>query len=1438
MANEFLVKNGLLSPTVKSSIVKSPLMVQGAWSVGNSMPSNASFGGAAGGQSDALSFGGQSPANSTATQEYNGSTWSGGGTLTAGRCCLSGTGTQNAALALGGSTGNSVSCAEEYDGSSWSSTTALLTERQQLSSVGSVNSAVVVGGYGLSGDTGIDINIGPQSTFDGTTWTDGAVIPTKRFQAGISNDGNPDSYLIFGGRQGYLNYTNMLIDGVSHEWDGSTFSAKPALLSPRLYVVSAGTSNNALAAGGYGCRINYMSPDLVKRKHGRKFASDFAASCTENYNGITWNMGSPLIEYNGFKCGANGGGSSTAALAFGGNSGEGYKCFMNGNPGYCMQPVYPTAYNRTFIYDSHIIPLKEVGGGNLGYNLGGGIKFINAIQGLSWNIVSSLNVMRISGASVGTQQAQLALGGYDTGFDNICCAEEYDGVSWANITGMPSPAGCGAAVGTTTSALQISGYDQNEPSFYLQQTMCWDGSSWSYNPGLVQPDTGGAAGTPSAALSLGSDYSNNVETWDGAAWAVVSPFSFGEYGVKGAGTQNAALALLSGDVDEHTCLESWNGTSWSVEQGQNVGRRDGNALGGSTNDATLTAGYINYTNSGYSGTERYDGTTWSTSAVLAMTAYQGFGCAPSNNGTGMTYLTGNGLGVNAMDNNAYIPTVQQLNPYSIQTTLEYNSCTGTLEGNITGSFSGEITGSLTGSALLDTFRSPIIPLPLGTFSAGPSNTFTGTAYAAGNPCAALIAYCTSANTFDGTSFSATTAMNTSRFGGGVTGTQNDAIIVGGFYCCLCAETFDGTSWTNITNSPTIRCFQPMVGTTNNAIDFGGGSGCRCTISWDGTSWSYKAALNNSQVYRTGFGDSTTCILATGGGNSNAYELYDGLTWRSYTYMITQTSCNSGTGTVTGGGITFGGADNRNEAMCTTLWIGDSTMTSTSGSLILSRICQSNPVAWVTGPPMLYKSLWSSNTVGSVNDAALFQSVCSNYPASTLGCNSPGCFTQFYSNGVYNHKYRWINEDQMSLDATGSFNIASDISFKSVSNSVTQFTIAPEPLVPRAWADVVGNSTGFLIAGGISYANLGCQCTNLGNTSGGVIVANISDSIFVTEEYEAPCTDMNFGISSYSTKAPMTIGRKCGGVMVGSPQAAVYFGGCSFTGTYNYYNSLTSCGLNITEEYDGSVWSIGNNRNNTTYQCLQGLGTQNAAFSIGMCNYTATVCTELYDGSTWSYGPAYSGCSPASLLGNQSSAILAGGLSGNAGNRQTCITSCWDGSSYSSGPNLPVYHYGGSGFGTTNDGRITGGFEGCSGFYPLQKTIDYDGTNWSLGINTLNPSGYNTVSARGTSTNGVLYTNRAASYCCCSICNIGTMDCYTYRVMGAISGYSYCWWPNIQLLTTGLGTCTTMAFDRMKGVLSMNPQHPLPTNVATGSFAVSGSVPKPYFFDGSAWCALY
>ena len=67
------------------------------------------------------------------------------------------------------------------------------------------------------------------------------------------------------------------------------------------------------------------------------------------------------------------------------------------------------------------------------------------------------------------------------------------------------------------------------------------------------------------------------------------------------------------------------------------------------------------------------------------------------------------------------------------------------------------------------------------------------------------------------------------------------------------------------------------------------------------------------------------------------------------------------------------------------------------------------------------------------------------------------------------------------------------------------------------------------------------------------------------------------------------------------------------------------------------------------------------------------------------------------------------------------------------------------------------------------------------------------------------------------------------------------------LTGNASTSTSASYARnattasylASSILTLTPVNPLPTNVLTGTFAISSSTPpKPYFWDGTNWNALY
>jgi hypothetical protein len=96
-----------------------------------------------------------SPAITTATEEYNGSTWTTVNTMGTAVWRQGGTGAQTSALSFGGTQGDpqaATTQTEEYDGTSWTAGGALNTARSQLAGAGTVPSGLAFGGANPGGN--------------------------------------------------------------------------------------------------------------------------------------------------------------------------------------------------------------------------------------------------------------------------------------------------------------------------------------------------------------------------------------------------------------------------------------------------------------------------------------------------------------------------------------------------------------------------------------------------------------------------------------------------------------------------------------------------------------------------------------------------------------------------------------------------------------------------------------------------------------------------------------------------------------------------------------------------------------------------------------------------------------------------------------------------------------------------------------------------------------------------------------------------------------------------------------------------------------------------------------------------------------------------------------------------------------------------------------
>jgi hypothetical protein len=127
-------------------------------------------------------------------------------------------------------------------------------------------------------------NPGPTEEYDGTSWTSGGSLNSKKTLAGC---GTQTAALAFGGSTGS-------ITGATEEYNGSTWATSNALNTARQQL-SAGTQTAGLAFGGYDTATT---------------------GSTEEYDGTSWTSNPNLWEH--ARNSGAGAGTQTSALAFGG----------------------------------------------------------------------------------------------------------------------------------------------------------------------------------------------------------------------------------------------------------------------------------------------------------------------------------------------------------------------------------------------------------------------------------------------------------------------------------------------------------------------------------------------------------------------------------------------------------------------------------------------------------------------------------------------------------------------------------------------------------------------------------------------------------------------------------------------------------------------------------------------------------------------------------------------------------------------------------------------------------------------------------------------------------------------------------------------------------------------------------------------------------------
>jgi len=125
------------------------------------------------------------------------------------------------------------------------------------------------------------------------------------------------------------------------------------------------------------------------------------------------------------------------------------------------------------------------------------------------------------------------------------------------------------------------------------------------------------------------------------------------------------------------------------------------------------------------------------------------------------------------------------------------------------------------------------------------------------------------------------------------GTTTASLIFGGnaqnapAYTSVDTESWNGTSWTEVADLNSARAAGGGAGTQNSALMFGGFGPAQPgntaeTEEWNGTSWAVIPAgdMNVTTNRFGGWGTQTAAMAVAGSPNRNTTETYDGATWSS------------------------------------------------------------------------------------------------------------------------------------------------------------------------------------------------------------------------------------------------------------------------------------------------------------------------------------------------------------------------------------------------------------------------------------------------------------------------------------------------------------------------------------------------------------------------------
>jgi hypothetical protein len=399
----------------------------------------------------------------------------------------------------------------------------------------------------------------------------------------------------------------------------------------------------------------------------------------------------------------------------------------------------------------------------------------------------------------------------------------------------------------------------------------WNGSSWTEVGDLNTARSAGAKpsnGTQTAAIFSSGNNGATVETWDGTSWTEVADVNTQRAGAFGMGTSTAQL--ICGGYPYVTNTENWNGSVWTEVNDLSTGRGQDVPNGAGTATSAMAAGGVNHPGSPAGSNITTNTEEWDFPPSTASTLTEGD-----------VFLSG-GTALKGFGKAAGIPAASWASGGSLNTARYGSGAAGTTQ-NASLAFAGYTTTYVANNESYNgTSWTELTDV----------NTARSNTAGAGSQTAALVfggilpAVTAVTEKWDGSSWTEVSDLNTARRYLGSAGTQTAALAFGGYVPSpgklAVNESWDGTSWTEVGDLNTSRYGPGGAGVQTSAVAFGGNDGGYAgeTEKWDGSSWTESGDLNTARTELGALGQQTLALAFGGNGGSvtAATEIYNGTSW--------------------------------------------------------------------------------------------------------------------------------------------------------------------------------------------------------------------------------------------------------------------------------------------------------------------------------------------------------------------------------------------------------------------------------------------------------------------------------------------------------------------------------------------------------------------------------